>query len=109
MKILVTGVGGQLGYDVCKILTARNIEYKGVDLADFDITDRKATHNYIENYHPDTVIHCSAWTAVDKAEDEPEKVEAVNAQGPRNIAENKRENGLYLHRLCVSGNRRTFL
>ena len=87
MKILVTGVGGQLGYDVCKILTARNIEYKGVDLADFDITDRKATHNYIENYHPDTVIHCSAWTAVDKAEDEPEKVEAVNAQGPRNIAE----------------------
>ena len=87
MKILVTGVGGQLGYDVCKILTARNIEYKGVDLADFDITDRKATHNYIENYHPDTVIHCSAWTAVDKAEDEPEKVEADNAQGPRNIAE----------------------
>lgn len=87
MKILVTGVGGQLGYDVCKILTARNIEHKGVDLADFDITDREATYNYIEDYHPDAVIHCSAWTAVDKAEDELEKVEAVNAQGPRNIAE----------------------
>ncbi|HIU29059.1 MAG TPA: sugar nucleotide-binding protein, partial [Candidatus Egerieisoma faecipullorum] len=87
MRVLVTGVGGQLGYDVCKELTARNIEHKGVDLADFDITDREATHNYIENYHPDAVIHCSAWTAVDKAEDELEKVEAVNAKGPRNIAE----------------------
>ena len=73
MKILVTGVGGQLGYDVCKVLDARNIENRGVDLADFDITDARATHNYIVNYHPDAVIHCSAWTAVDKAEDEYEK------------------------------------
>lgn len=86
MKILVTGVGGQLGYDVCKVLDARNIENRGVDLADFDITDARATHNYIVNYHPDAVIHCSAWTAVDKAEDEYEKVRAVNADGPCNIA-----------------------
>lgn len=43
MKILVTGVGGQLGYDVCKVLDARKIENKGVDLADFDITDAQAT------------------------------------------------------------------
>ena len=47
MKILVTGVGGQLGYDVCKVLDARKIENKGVDLADFDITDAQATHDYI--------------------------------------------------------------
>lgn len=86
MKILVTGVGGQLGYDVCKVLDAREIENKGVDLADFDITDAKATREYIVSYHPDAVIHCSAWTAVDKAEDELETVRAVNTEGPRNIA-----------------------
>lgn len=44
MKILVTGVGGQLGYDVCKVMDARKIENRGVDLADFDITDAQATH-----------------------------------------------------------------
>ena len=86
MKILVTGVGGQLGYDVCKVLTARNIEHKGVDIADFDITDAKAAREYITQYHPDAVIHCSAWPAVDKAEDEIGKVRMVNTEGPRNIA-----------------------
>lgn len=86
MRVLVTGVGGQLGYDVCKVLAARGIEHKGVDIADFDITDARATCDYIAEYHPDAVIHCSAWTAVDRAEDEIEKVRAVNADGPRNIA-----------------------
>lgn len=86
MKILVTGVGGQLGYDVCKVLDARRIENKGVDLVDFDITDAAATREYILSYHPDAVIHCSAWTAVDKAEDELDAVRAVNTEGPRNIA-----------------------
>jgi len=86
MKVLVTGAGGQLGYDVCKVLAARNVEHKGVDIADFDITDTQATHDYIVSYHPDAVIHCSAWTAVDRAEDEPEKCRAVNVDGTRNIA-----------------------
>ena len=86
MRILVTGVGGQLGYDVCKVLDMRHTENKGVDLHDFDITDAEATHNYIVNYHPDAVIHCSAWTAVDKAEDELDSACAVNTEGPRNIA-----------------------
>lgn len=99
MKILVTGVGGQLGYDVCKVLDARHIENKGVDLVDFDITDAEATHKYILSYHPDAVIHCSAWTAVDKAEDELDMVRAVNTEGPRNIAAACKEIGakmLYL-------------
>lgn len=86
MKVLVTGVNGQLGYDVCKVLDARGIENRGVDIQDFDITDGAAVHAYITEYHPDAVIHCSAWTAVDKAEDEPEKVRAVNTEGTRNIA-----------------------
>lgn len=87
MKVLVTGVGGQLGYDVCKVLEARGVEHRGVDIGDFDITDAAATRAYITAYRPDAVIHCSAWTAVDKAEDEPDKVRAVNGDGPRNIAE----------------------
>ena len=89
----MTGAGGQLGYDVCKVLAARKIECKGVDIADFDIADAAATHDYIVEYHPDAVIHCSAWTAVDKAEDEVEKVYAVNTEGPRNIALACREIG----------------
>ncbi len=99
LKVLVTGVGGQLGYDVCKVLDARQIENKGVDLVDFDITDAQATRNYIVTYHPDAVIHCSAWTAVDKAEDELDTVRAVNTEGPRNIAAACKEIGakmLYL-------------
>ena len=86
MKILITGVNGQLGYDVCRVLAARGIEHKGVDIADFDITNAQATMAYIVAYDPDAVIHCSAYTAVDKAEEEPDKVRAVNAEGPRNIA-----------------------
>lgn len=86
MKVLVTGVNGQLGYDVMKVLQVRNIECLGVDIEDFDITDAKATSLFITNYRPDAVIHCSAYTAVDKAEDNPEICKAVNGQGPRNIA-----------------------
>lgn len=86
MKILVTGAKGQLGYDVIKVLQARNIECLGVDLEDFDITDAQATSVFIINYRPDAVIHCSAYTAVDKAEDNLELCKAVNAQGSRNIA-----------------------
>ena len=86
MKVLVTGVSGQLGYDVCKVLSERGIEHRGVHRADFDITDRTQTHDYIISYHPDAVIHCSAWTAVDKAEDEFDQVKAVNTEGTRNIA-----------------------
>lgn len=93
MRILVTGVGGQLGYDVCKVLAVRSVEHKGVDVQDFDITDEKAVWEYITGYRPDAVIHCSAWTAVDKAEDEIAKVRAVNAGGPRNIAAACREIG----------------
>ena len=96
MKFLVTGVKGQLGYDVCKVLSARGMEHRGVDIEDFDITNAKAAHDYIAAYRPDGVIHCSAWTAVDRAEDELEKVRAVNAEGPRNIASACKEIGAKL-------------
>jgi len=86
MKVLVTGINGQLGHDVVKVLKDRNIENRGVDIADFDITDEKSVHDYILNYHPDVVVHCSAYTGVDKAEDDVEHCESVNAKGPYNIA-----------------------
>ena len=93
MKVLVTGVKGQLGYDVCKVLSQRGIEHIGTDLEHFDITDKDAVHSFIKEYGPDAVIHCSAWTAVDAAEDVPEKAAAVNVDGPRNIAEICKEIG----------------
>ena len=86
MKILVTGVKGQLGYDVMKVLGQRKIEYLGADIEEFDITDAAATTAFIERYAPDAVIHCSAYTAVDRAEDDPALCERVNVDGARNIA-----------------------
>lgn len=87
MRILVTGANGQLGYDVCKVLSKRGIAYLGVDIKDFDITDVVATKNFIKGYLPDAVIHCSAYTAVDKAEEEPEICYKVNVEGTKNIAQ----------------------
>lgn len=86
MKVLVTGANGQLGYDVCRELARRGIENKGVDVADFDLTDANAVRAYIRQYRPDAVIHCAAWTAVERAEDEPEKAKTVNVDGTRNVA-----------------------
>lgn len=86
MKVLVTGVKGQLGYDVVKRLTALGIENKGVDIDDFDLTDEAAVSQYIADYAPDAVVHCAAYTAVDKAEDNAQLCEAVNRFGTRNIA-----------------------
>ena len=86
MKALVTGVKGQLGFDVCKELDKRNIENKGIDRDDCDITDEQAVLSYIKNYAPDVVVHCAAYTAVDRAEDEKEICYNVNVKGTEYIA-----------------------
>ena len=106
MKIFVTGVNGQLGHDVMNELASRGYEGVGSDLASFysgiddgtavtrmpyvslDITDAQAVKQVLEDVHPDAVIHCAAWTAVDMAEDDENvaKVRAVNAGGTQNIA-----------------------
>lgn len=86
MNVLVTGAGGQLGYDILKELYSRNIKFLGVDKQDFDITDYDAVQKCIKTYMPDVVIHCSAYTAVEKAEDEPEICRKVNVYGTENIA-----------------------
>lgn len=84
MKILVTGAGGQLGHDVCLKLGGEAV---GVDIANFDITNRDAVCAYIEKLRPDTIIHCAAYTAVDKAESEPELCRSINALGTHWLAE----------------------
>ena len=88
MKILVTGVKGQLGYDVVNECQKRGYDAIGVDVEEMDITNPEAVDRVIAEADPDAVIHCAAWTAVDAAE-EPEnvaKVRAVNADGTQNIA-----------------------
>ena len=87
MKVLVTGANGQLGYDVVKELQKQNIECYGASRQDFDIVDFEVTENFIKNYMPDVVIHCAAYTAVDKAEDEQGLCYLVNASATENIAE----------------------
>ncbi len=106
MKILVTGVAGQLGHDVMNELAARGHEGVGSDLAPaysgiadgsavtkaayvpMDITNAAQVREVISTVHPDAVIHCAAWTAVDAAEDADKqaKVQAINVQGTANIA-----------------------
>lgn len=87
MKVLVTGANGQLGYDVVKELQKQNIECYGAIRKDFDLVDFEATENFIKNYMPDAVIHCAAYTAVDKAEDEQGLCYLVNASATESIAE----------------------
>lgn len=86
MKILVTGANGQLGYDVCRELRSAKIEYCGTSSREMDVTNPVAVRNKLAGYRPDAVIHCAAYTSVDRAEDEPEKCRAVNVNGTRNIA-----------------------
>ena len=107
MKVFVTGVVGQLGHDVMNELSKRGYEGIGSDIApqysgisdgtavtampyvQLDITDQNAVDKVIAEIHPEVVVHCAAWTAVDLAEDadKVEKVRAINAGGTRNITD----------------------
>lgn len=99
MKVFVTGVAGQLGYDVVNELKKRGHVVVGSDVVEpavncadelilLDITDASAVEEVLTHVNPDAVVHCAAWTAVDLAEDEDkiDKVRAINADGTRNIA-----------------------
>ncbi|MBQ8795984.1 MAG: dTDP-4-dehydrorhamnose reductase [Clostridia bacterium] len=105
MKLFVTGVGGQLGFDVIKEAQSRGYDCVGSDIlesvhigADYiqaDITKKEAVSQALSQVRPDVVVHCAAWTAVDAAEDEEnkEKVYAINVLGTENIAESCKEAG----------------
>ena len=81
MKILVTGVKGQLGYDVVKELELNGIEAIGCDIEDFDLTNKEETQDFIFANKPDGVIHCAAYTAVDKAAADYAKYDLLAAKG----------------------------
>ena len=89
MKVLVTGVKGQMGFDVVKELKKRGYDAVGVDINEMDITDAEKVTEVITDVNPDVVVHCAAWTAVDAAEDEENipKVRAINVSGTQNIAD----------------------
>lgn len=86
MKVLVTGVKGQLGYDVVNELNKRGHVAIGTDIEEMDITDAASVDKVIKENTPDAVIHCAAYTAVDAAEDNVELCRKINADGTQNIA-----------------------
>lgn len=91
--ILVTGITGQLGYDVAKELEQRGEDFIGTTRKDFDLSDPESAKNFIIEKKPSAVIHCAAYTAVDKAEEEAELALTVNGLATRKIAEACREIG----------------
>ena len=86
MKVFVTGVKGQLGYDVMNELARRGLEGIGVDVEEMDITDAEACERVIKAAAPEAVIHCAAYTAVDAAEDNRDLCHMVNGEGTKHIA-----------------------
>ena len=98
MKVLVTGVGGQLGHDVMNELKKRGHEAVGTDVQGacdltLDITDAAAVAETLRQIRPDALIHCAAWTAVDAAEDQEALVRSINGAGTANLAAACKESG----------------
>ncbi|MDO5291410.1 MAG: dTDP-4-dehydrorhamnose reductase [bacterium] len=86
MRVLVTGVNGQLGYDVVLELERRGHAVIATDANQMDITKMEQVRSVITNAKVDGVIHCAAYTAVDAAEENQELCSKVNTEGTRNIA-----------------------
>ncbi|PET56029.1 dTDP-4-dehydrorhamnose reductase [Bacillus sp. AFS001701] len=87
MKVLVTGYGGQLGYDVVKECERHGLDVRGCGRQELDITKRESVFSIVDSYKPDVIIHCAAYTAVDKAEDDKENCWNVNVEGTRYLVE----------------------
>ena len=84
MKIVVTGSGGQLGSELCRQLEGTAV---GLDLPEFDLTDRQGVPRRLETLRPDVVINTAAYTRVDEAEERPELARAINADGVAHLVE----------------------
>ena len=87
MKVLVTGVKGQLGYDVIKELRKRGHQPIGIDREEMDLMNNESIRTSIMKYNPEAIIHCAAYTAVDQAEGEVEICYQINAESVKVIAE----------------------
>ncbi|WP_340387720.1 dTDP-4-dehydrorhamnose reductase [Paenibacillus sp. FSL E2-0151] len=86
MKVLVTGANGQLGRDMVLLLEKEGHDVMACDREQLDITDQFQSNDVISTYHPEVVIHCAAYTAVDAAETDVDGAYLINATGTRNIA-----------------------
>ena len=86
MKILVTGYNGQLGYDVVKRGEKQGLEMQGIGIEDLDITNEAAVYEFVDKVKPDAIIHCAAYTAVDKSEDDKYLCWNVNVEGTKYLA-----------------------
>lgn len=93
MKVLVTGYSGQLGYDVFHEGINRGLQMFGTSSKDLDIIDKTQVYTYVNSLEPDVIIHCAAYTAVDKAEDDQERCYEVNVIGTKNVAEAAKQVG----------------
>ena len=91
LKFMVTGVNGQLGYDVMMQLKEMNFDVIAPRRDEFDLTNKDQVEKYIIKEKPDVIIHCAAYTAVDKAEDEKDLCYLVNVEGTRVVVEAAKE------------------
>lgn len=87
MKVLITGSNGQLGRELSEMLPARGHEVAALDRRALDVADAGAVDRAVEGHAPDLVVNAAAYTNVDGCEGEPELAYAVNALGPRNLAQ----------------------
>ena len=102
MRVLVTGVKGQLGHDVVNEMEKRGITPIGVDLAEMDITDKEACDRVITEANVDAVIHCAAYTAVDAAEDNVDESQRRRNEKHRgSLQKTRHQDDVHQHGLCI--------
>lgn len=101
MKLLVLGAGGQVGHELCRRAWPAGYSIAALDRAGLDITDRAAVFAAMARERPDIVVNAAAYTAVDRAESEPEAASAANCTGPANLAAACREAAIPLIHLST--------